>query len=66
MREHWPALDGLRGVAIILVILIHVAGGVFPSGRYGVTLFFVLSGFLITNLLLTEIRTAGRVDFRRF
>jgi peptidoglycan/LPS O-acetylase OafA/YrhL len=46
------ALDGLRGIAIILVVSVH-AGWV-PGGGHGVTLFFVLSGFLITRLLVRE------------
>jgi peptidoglycan/LPS O-acetylase OafA/YrhL len=60
-----PALDGLRGVAILLVLISHyllIGGG----GPAGVGLFFVLSGFLITTLLLEEIRTTGTVSLRRF
>jgi peptidoglycan/LPS O-acetylase OafA/YrhL len=60
-----PALDGLRGVAIALVVLNHTIG--FPtSGITGVELFFVLSGFLITTLLVEEHATFGRVSFRNF
>lgn len=56
-----PALDGLRGVAVVAVLLYH--GGVpWASGGYlGVDVFFVLSGFLITSLLVTEWETTGRV-----
>lgn len=50
---HIPALDGLRGVAILLVLLSH-AGHLRGGGMVGVYLFFALSGFLITGLLLTE------------
>jgi peptidoglycan/LPS O-acetylase OafA/YrhL len=50
---HVPALDGLRAVAIILVLAFH-AGHLLPGGWLGVDLFFVLSGFLITGLLLSE------------
>jgi hypothetical protein len=48
-----PALDGLRGVAILLVILSHSHAPLF-DGAFGVDLFFVLSGYLITSLLLME------------
>jgi peptidoglycan/LPS O-acetylase OafA/YrhL len=58
-RLHYPGLDGLRGFAIILVVLIHVAKEWVPSGRFGVTVFFVLSGFLITERLLID-RSRGR------
>ena len=69
---HRPALDGLRGVAVLLVVTFHalaVATGSFehgPLGSAGVMLFFPLSGFLITSLLLEELRDRGRVDLRRF
>jgi peptidoglycan/LPS O-acetylase OafA/YrhL len=60
-----PALDGLRGIAIALVIGIHAFG--WPAdGQLGVDLFFVLSGFLITTLLLEERAAHGRVSFRGF
>ena len=60
-----PALDGLRGVAIALVVSWHAFGG--PArGFLGVHLFFVLSGFLITTLLLQEWRDRGDVSLRSF
>jgi peptidoglycan/LPS O-acetylase OafA/YrhL len=62
---HVPALDGLRGIAILLVIAFHYTGQPFGGG-YGVDLFFVLSGFLITTLLLEERATTGRVGLRSF
>ena len=61
-----PALDGLRGVAILLVILSHAHVPLFDGAFLGVDLFFVLSGFLITSLLLQERQTHGRVDYTRF
>src|SRR5438445_5555924 len=58
-----PALDGLRGAAVAAVLLFH--GGHLDGGFLGVDLFFVLSGFLITRLLLEQAAT-GRVDLREF
>ena len=63
-RTHIPALDGLRGVAVIGVLLFHT--GHLSGGFLGVDLFFVLSGYLITDLLLREIRATGNVSLGRF
>jgi peptidoglycan/LPS O-acetylase OafA/YrhL len=59
-----PALDGLRGIAIALVLLCHV--GWLPGGFLGVDVFFVLSGFLITTLLLEEWSEARSISLRAF
>jgi peptidoglycan/LPS O-acetylase OafA/YrhL len=59
-----PGLDGLRAIAVLLVLAGHAR--VSPGGPVGVTLFFVLSGFLITVLLLEERDRSGRIDFRAF
>ncbi|MDP9034379.1 MAG: acyltransferase [Myxococcota bacterium] len=62
------ALDGLRGVSILLVLTAHIYTAGWPrlGGGFGVTVFFVLSGFLITRLLLRERRSTGSVDLRAF
>ncbi|HEY2703999.1 MAG TPA: acyltransferase [Candidatus Dormibacteraeota bacterium] len=64
--RHHPALDGIRGVAVILVIAFHTWSAAAPGGLIGVDLFFVLSGFLITTLLLEERRLTGRISLARF
>ena len=61
---HQAGLDGLRGAAVIGVLAYHL--GWLPGGFLGVSLFFTLSGFLITNLLLREREVAGRVRLGRF
>ncbi len=67
---HLPQLDGLRTVAVVLVLVYHVARTeelpFLPGGFVGVDVFFVLSGFLITTLLLREHATTGAIDLRRF
>jgi peptidoglycan/LPS O-acetylase OafA/YrhL len=62
--RHIPALDGLRGVAVGGVLLFHA--GHLTGGYLGVDLFFVLSGFLITSLLLTEWQSSGGIRLGSF
>lgn len=63
--ERVPALDGLRGIALLGVLAFH-AGGALRGGFLGVDLFFVLSGFLITRILLAEQSRTGRIDLWAF
>ncbi len=60
-----PAFDGVRALAVGAVLLFH-AGAHVDAGFYGVDVFFVLSGFLITSLLLDEQRATRRIDLRSF
>ena len=62
-----PGLDGLRGVAVLAVIGYHLNLGHFlPAGFLGVDIFFTVSGFIITALLLQEHARTGRIDFKAF
>ena len=61
--KHLPALDGLRAFAILIVVLSHVVTPLVPGG-FGVTVFFFISGFIITRMMLTQ--DFGRRDFKSF
>lgn len=70
-----PSLDGLRAISVMLVILAHIAGTRnFPIpqisylhiGTLGVRVFFVISGYLITGILLSDLRKTGDIDLKRF
>jgi peptidoglycan/LPS O-acetylase OafA/YrhL len=61
-----PALDGLRALAVLAVIGYHLFPRALPGGYIGVDLFFVISGFLITTLLVAEHARAGKVRFKNF
>ncbi|MEJ7844899.1 MAG: acyltransferase family protein [Acidimicrobiales bacterium] len=65
-RRHVPGLDGLRAVAVIAVLLFHHGTGWAGGGFLGVSLFFVLSGFLIGAMLGREVDRTGTVDLRAF
>ncbi len=64
--EFRPDIEGLRGVAVLLVLLFHADLVGVPGGFIGVDVFFVISGFLITGLLLRERERSGRIGFRAF
>ena len=61
-----PGLDGLRAVAIIGVLLYHAGFDPLPGGFLGVDVFFVLSGFLITSLILEQFQRSGTINFKQF
>ena len=65
-RGRIGGLDGLRAVAVALVLVYHLVPGVLPGGMVGVDAFFVISGFLITSLLVVERRRTGAIDLKRF
>jgi peptidoglycan/LPS O-acetylase OafA/YrhL len=61
-----PGIDALRALAVLAVFLYHAGVGWMPGGFLGVDLFFVISGYLITSLLLREFRRGGHVNLGRF
>jgi peptidoglycan/LPS O-acetylase OafA/YrhL len=61
-----PALDGVRALAVLAVLAFHFGAGWLPGGFIGVDIFFALSGFLITSLLIREQRQTGRIDVWAF
>ncbi len=61
-----PALDGVRAVAVVMVLFFHAGFSWMGGGYLGVSIFFTLSGFLITTLLLVESEQTGRVSFGNF
>jgi peptidoglycan/LPS O-acetylase OafA/YrhL len=63
---HLPGLDGIRGLAVLAVVLFHGNWSWMAGGYLGVSLFFTLSGFLITSLLLAEHGAHGDIDLRGF
>src|ERR1700712_3104203 len=64
--RYQPALDGVRALAVIAVLLFHGGLSWMSGGYLGVSVFFTLSGFLITSLLLREGDATGRIDVARF
>lgn len=64
-KGRYAHVDAMRAFAVILVVVAHTNIGYIPGGS-GVTIFFTISGFVITNLLLREQRTCGRFDVRSF
>lgn len=65
-NRYITGLDGLRAIAVLAVIAYHLNFDLAAGGLLGVTVFFVLSGYLITDLLITEFVTTGRINFKNF
>src|SRR5215813_15558710 len=61
-----PSLDGLRAISISIVLVSHAGYGSVVPGGLGVTIFFFLSGYLITTLLVDERERSGRIDIGKF
>ena len=64
--EFRPDIEGLRALAVVVVVLFHVRLSTFSGGYVGVDVFFVLSGFLITRLLLREVAATGTISLPHF
>lgn len=64
--RYQPHLDGLRAIAVYIVIAFHAGLSDFRGGFVGVDVFFVLSGFLVTSILLRDLVATGRIDATRF
>ncbi|MDY4041101.1 MAG: acyltransferase family protein [Collinsella sp.] len=65
-QRYIPALDGVRAIAVIAVVLYHLRLPWIQGGLLGVTMFFVISGFIITRLLINEVAQTRKIDFKRF
>lgn len=65
-EKYIAGLDGLRAVAVLMVIGYHLKLPIFKGGVLGVTIFFVISGFLITRLLLQELQKTNKIDLKNF
>jgi peptidoglycan/LPS O-acetylase OafA/YrhL len=61
-----PHLDGLRGISVIGILVFHLRPDWLPGGFLGVDIFFVISGFLITSLLVNELQLRRKIDFGEF
>ena len=65
-RRYITGLDGIRAIAVIMVLAYHLKLALFKSGFLGVTVFFVLSGYLITGILISEVEEEGAIDLKNF
>lgn len=65
-RRYITGLDGIRAIAVIMVLAYHLKLALFKSGFLGMTVFFVLSGYLITGILISEVEEEGTIDLKNF
>lgn len=65
-RRYITGLDGIRAIAVIMVLAYHLKLALFKSGFLGVTVFLVLSGYLITGILISEVEEEGTIDLKNF
>jgi peptidoglycan/LPS O-acetylase OafA/YrhL len=65
-QRYMPGLDGLRAIAVLAVIAFHLGFDWAPGGLLGVGIFFTLSGYLITDILLSQLNQRGKIEFLRF
>lgn len=65
-RRYITGFDGIRAIAVIMVLAYHLKLALFKSGFLGVTVFFVLSGYLITGILISEVEEEGTIDLKNF
>ncbi len=64
--KYEPSYDGLRAFAVTAVVMFHFWAAIFPGGWAGVHVFFVLSGYLITSILLKELKNDDKINLKRF
>ncbi|MCR9266391.1 MAG: acyltransferase, partial [Alphaproteobacteria bacterium] len=65
-RDFRPDIQGMRAIAVLLVLIFHVFPNTLPGGYVGVDVFFVISGFLITGILLRSAESQGGVSYLKF
>ena len=65
-ERYIPAIDGLRAISVIAVLMYHLTLPWWPGGFLGVDLFFVISGYVITRLILDSIERSSALDLRKF
>ena len=65
-RAYLPELDGLRALSVVSVLLVHATYGRVQGGFLGVDIFFVISGYLITRVIMREQGMTARIDLREF
>ena len=65
-KSYFPEIDGLRALAVILVLLFHLKIPGFEGGFIGVDIFFVISGYLITSIYFDEVKKNGNFNFYNY